>query len=227
MDELVNPGSQVAAGGYMKRINKNQKKGFTLLEIVLVIAMLCILLGAVFYGSDGLEFRRLSPTGTNFIESLNWFIIPYEEDAQGNVIKHSKWLSDGLCHNYIAYQDKINRLTSNFKTLSTQRTEKEDEIVQEQQELSNLQNTLNQIENAIWVINKTYFEEAVNRADWQREISRKNSTIASIEAQNDLIRTLADQLDNIDDMIANLRYEISKDNPANFTVEQIREMKIV
>ena len=37
-------------GGYMKRINKNQKKGFTLLEIVLVIAMLCILLGAVFYG---------------------------------------------------------------------------------------------------------------------------------------------------------------------------------
>ena len=34
----------------MNRINKNQKKGFTLLEIVLVIAMLCILLGAVFFG---------------------------------------------------------------------------------------------------------------------------------------------------------------------------------
>lgn len=37
----------------MKKVVKNNKKGFTLIEIIVVVAMLCILVGAVYAGVSG------------------------------------------------------------------------------------------------------------------------------------------------------------------------------
>lgn len=176
------------------------------------------------YGSDGLEFRRLSPTGSNYIESLDWFIYPYEEDSNGNVIKHSKWLSDDLCKAYKSYQAKIARETPTFKTLTENRTLTIDNRIQQEQELSVLENELKVIENELWVINKTYFDEAPKRSDWQNAVNRKNTKISQINAKKAVIEEVKLNITRIDGQISTLRYSVSVDNPLNFTVNQILEM---
>lgn len=174
------------------------------------------------FGSDGLEFRRLSPTGSNYLEDLSWFMYPFECDANYNVIKKSKWMTSELCVAYLKYQKKITDYTPNFKTLTTNKTNKEDEVVQRETELSALESQLKQIENELWVINKTYMEQAPSRSDWASAVSRKAAKESEINSKNSQIATLKSQVTSFESQLLSLQQALKVEN--NFTSAQIVEM---
>src|SRR5690606_16137785 len=105
------------------------------------------------YGKDGLTFRRLSPTGSNYIEDFSWFLYPFEQDEQGRVIKHSNYMSDGLASGIVEYQNHLASIQGNFESLTTQLTSKQDEIKQREQELSILLTDLKVIMDELDVYN--------------------------------------------------------------------------
>ena len=174
------------------------------------------------YGSDELEFRRLSPTGSNYIEDLSWFMYPFECDENYNVITHSKWMTDALCIAYTKYQKKLEAIGNTFETLTKNKTKKDDEIIQLESELSSLQMAMNQIENELWVINKTYLDQAPNRNDWKTKIAQKEAKQLEINAKNTEIETAKTELVNIELQLFNLRVDVQVEN--NFTADEIIEM---
>jgi len=174
------------------------------------------------YGQDGLEFRRLSPTGSNFIEDFSFFMYPFECDANYNVLKSSNgYMSDKLCIALTKYQDKLKSIQGQFDSLTSQATTKRDEIQQQEQELSVLTVKQNDLENQIDVINYTYTDEAPSRPDWQNINGQLNAVEANIATKKSQIDNLNGQLTSIENQIKQLRESVKVEN--NFTLIQVDE----
>lgn len=50
------------------------------------------------YGSEGLGIEKQNPTGMPYLEDYSYFIAPFERDENKNVLSHSHFMSDELCH---------------------------------------------------------------------------------------------------------------------------------
>ena len=206
-------------------------------------------------GADGLDFRTLSPTGSNFIEDLTWFTYPFEYDKSNgdinvnnyatyrfNITRHSKFMTDELVTAYIRYQTKLKALDPTFKSLVEQRGQLEDDIVQEQKNLSDLESELKVIENELFVVNKTkqdmieenelsQIQNGTNKYDPSRIVeyermrveivARYDAKLAQVNAKNNDIKNINNRLENTNSQIANLREQIKIEN--NFTEREIIE----
>ena len=93
---------------YAKNIGKNKglrlKEGKFLESFNLSIDPENMVTRLKVYGQDGLDFRRLSPTGSNFIEDYSFFMFPFECDSSYNVIQSSNYMSDSLCIALVKYK---------------------------------------------------------------------------------------------------------------------------
>jgi hypothetical protein len=58
------------------------------------------------FGEDDLSIQEVNPTGQNYIQDFSYFINPYTEDELGNILTHSYYMSDSLCHAILVY-DKL------------------------------------------------------------------------------------------------------------------------
>lgn len=174
------------------------------------------------YGQDGLEFRRLSPTGSNYIEDFSFFMYPFECDNNYNVIKSSNgYMSDSLCIALTKYQNKLRLIQGQFDSLTSQATSKRDEIQQHEHELSMLTAKCNDLENQLDVINYTYSDEAPSRSDWQNVNGQLNAVESNIMSKKSLLDTLNIQLTSIENQIKQLRESVRIEN--NFSIKQIDE----
>lgn len=173
------------------------------------------------YGEEGLEFRRLSPTGSNYIEDYSFFMYPFECDANYNVIKHSNYMSDALCIAMTKYKKKLESINGQFGDLTKQATDKRAEIQTREQELSVLEAKRNDLLNQRDMINGTYTDKAPERSDWQDVMDRLNKVLAEIDAKNIEIDGLEAQLRTIQASIDSLRETVRVEN--NFTKEELYE----
>lgn len=174
------------------------------------------------YGEDGLEFRSLSPTGSNYIEDFSWFMYPFECDDNYNVITKSAYMSDELCIALVKYNNLLAEKDGEFKSLVSQRTTTEDSIQQKEQELSVLNTELTTFENELDVINSTYGEDATSRTDYQTCISNINNKKTQITNKNSEITSLENTLTTIDSSVSQLRSILQMEN--NFTDEELLEL---
>lgn len=71
-------------------------------------------------GKDGLGIQRLTTNGANYIEDFSYWMFPFERDTNKNVIKHSDYMSDSLCHAILNYQEKAETLDGQYKNLLEQ-----------------------------------------------------------------------------------------------------------
>src|SRR5690606_6169658 len=69
------------------------------------------------YGENGLSITRVNPTGTPYIEDFSYFMYPFEMDENGNVIKHSRYMSDELCKAIIRYDELVKSKEGVFASL--------------------------------------------------------------------------------------------------------------
>lgn len=97
------------------------------------------------YGKDDLTINEANPTGQSYIEDFSYFMYPFERDENRNVIKHSDYMSDELCHALLDYQEAIQSVEGQFSSLLSQKTDKETQITAKQNEIDELELELAQI----------------------------------------------------------------------------------
>lgn len=60
------------------------------------------------FGKEGLTINEVNPAGTDYIEDFSYFIKPFQRDARRNVLRHSDYMSDELCHALLDYTEFYN-----------------------------------------------------------------------------------------------------------------------
>lgn len=174
------------------------------------------------YGSEGLEFRSLSPTGSNYLEDFSWYMHPFKCDDNFNVIKHSDYMSDSLCIAITKYNKLINTKKGEFESLSSNLTSKNAELVTLLQELSVLETELTTLKLELDLINSTYDEKAPSRPDYQLVMSKINAKNVEIQNKNTLITSKKNQISGIESDILTLKTLLLVEN--NYTRPQLLEL---
>lgn len=175
------------------------------------------------YGADGLDIRRLVPTGSDYIEDYSYYLYPFEHDGNYNVVKKSKYLTDGLCIAILKYNKKLESLQGQFDSLVEQATKQREKIQVDKQQLSVFEAEERNLLNQRDVINATYQDEAPNKKEWQDVIAKLNTVQNQIISQKRVIEAKEYDLNIILTNIKNLSDQVKTEN--NFTKEQIDEWR--
>lgn len=60
------------------------------------------------FGNNGLTIQGVNPAGSSYIEDFSFFMAPFKRDINKNVIEHSAYMTDELCHALLDYQEFYN-----------------------------------------------------------------------------------------------------------------------
>lgn len=98
------------------------------------------------YGKDGLSIQRVNPTGAPYLEDFSFYMYPFQRDENRNVISHSYYMSDDLCHAILDYQEKVEQKKGIFEgyiaqieSLEKTKTQLQTELFQLETELALIQ----------------------------------------------------------------------------------------
>lgn len=83
-------------------------------------------------GSNGLTIHSANPAGSDYIEDFSFFIKPFKRDANRNVLEHSDYMSDDLCHALLDYdefynskKEEIDEFTKRYSEILKQHSEED------------------------------------------------------------------------------------------------------
>lgn len=167
------------------------------------------------YGKEDLTFNSVNPSGTDYIESFDYYLYPFERDVNKNTIKSSNYMSDGLCHALLDYTALVESKQGEFANLLTQKESLQQTLTTKQNELTNLEIDLAIIQDNIDV--KMALEE-----DTSVLLVDKQNKEAEIATKKNEISTVKSDIANVDSQINTLKNTIAKEN--NFTPDQIVEL---
>lgn len=167
------------------------------------------------YGNNDLSIRDVNPTGMDYIESFDYYMYPFQRDEQRNVLQHSNYMSDSLCHAILDYQALIESKKGIFNDLIIQKQTLQETLTQKQNELQVLQTELSKIIDNLDIAN-------ASGQDTSSLIQQKIAKEAEISIKQNEINQINTDIYNIDTQITTLRAEISISS--NFTPEQIIEL---
>ncbi|MED1863210.1 phage tail spike protein [Fictibacillus nanhaiensis] len=165
-------------------------------------------------GDQNIGINRVNPTGSSYIESFEYFLFPFQRDAQGNTIQSSYYMSDGLCHAILDYQDLVETKGTEFATLLSDKETKQTTLATKQNEMSQFQIELIIIDDELEVA-KANGDDLTNL---QQQLATKQSEVDSKQLELDQVES---QIDTIDSQIETLQNILKLEN--NFTPEQIVE----
>ncbi len=94
------------------------------------------------YGKDNLNIRRVNPTGMDYIDSLDYYMYPFERDINRNVIKHSNYMSDELCHAILDHQELVESKSGQFTGLFSQKEDLQTTLTAKENEMQTLQDDM-------------------------------------------------------------------------------------
>jgi phage minor structural protein, N-terminal region len=100
-------------------------------------------------GKDGLTINAISPTGKSYLEDYSYFIFPFQRGVNKNIIEHSDYMSDSLCHAILDYQELVEHNKDQFQLLKAARDGYTTVISTKNFELVDLQNQLKVIYNIV------------------------------------------------------------------------------
>lgn len=128
------------------------------------------------YGKDGLTINAVNLGGSGYLEDFTYFLDGFSRDGDKNVLRHSRYMSDGLCHALYDYTEHVQNLEGSFSgyldTLETLQLQ----LASLEQELTVLNNDLRQILDAIDV-------KQSSGQDASSELAQRQVKEAEIEAK--------------------------------------------
>ncbi len=152
------------------------------------------------FGKDGITINRLNPTGNPYIDDFSYYLYPFQRDSQGNVLSSSDYMSDGLCHAILDYQDLLETKKTEYQTLLDEKSVLLSDMTTLENQMETLQNEKRQIEDEIWIDQKAGLDTTTleqDLANKQAEVDAKQTEIdnkqADIDAKNNEISTLRNQ----------------------------------
>lgn len=140
---LSNRGLRFKEGRYLESLNVTEDSD----EMVTRLKL---------YGQDGLTIRKLTPTGSNYIEDFSWYMYPFKSDGQGNVLQSSDYMSDELCLALESYKKTLATHTGQFESLIEMLLLKQEIILNKKQALSIILTELIVILDELDVYNAAY-----------------------------------------------------------------------
>lgn len=227
----LNRGFKIKYGKYLESLNQEDNTE----EVVTRLKL---------YGKEDLTIRELNPLGTTYIEDLTFFIFPFKRDSYRNVISHSDYMSDELCHALLDYQNLIDSNEDKFQTYRAIKSAYKDNLYIKQSELFSLKTTHKILLDERDILNTKIakksdkVEEADNKnessSDFQMELNTlrieldaKNAEIEAstllVNAKSSEIVFIEADIAVIDTSIAELSARLSIE--ANFTPSLIAERK--
>lgn len=110
------------------------------------------------HGQNDLSLNSVSPTGASGIEDLSFFLYPFERDGNGNVIKSSYYMSDGLAGAILDYYALINSKQTDFDNLLSTRDSLNATLTTQQNDMNQLNTDMAIIQDNLDVqkANETY-----------------------------------------------------------------------
>lgn len=92
----------------------------------------------VLFGKDGLTINGVNPAGTDYIEDFSYYMKPFRRDSRRNVLEHSDYMSDALCHALLDFEEYFNNKTDEYEKLSEQYTNLLKEQLEEEFKLTEI-----------------------------------------------------------------------------------------
>lgn len=167
------------------------------------------------YGLDDISINSLNPTGTDYIDDFSYYMYPFERDINKNIIKHSNYMSDELCHAILDYKEYLETKQGQFANLLTQLETQQTTLDTKENEMLTLRIQLQSIQDNIDIANRA-------ENDPSAYITQKNNKQAEINTKQTEINSILTSIANINSQITTLRNEVSIDN--HFTDELIIEL---
>lgn len=181
----INRGFTINYGRYLKSLSRESKSD----EMVTRLKV---------FGKDGMSIQRLNINGQNYLEDYSFFLYPFQRDANHNVVEHSYYMSDQLCHAILDYSEYMTSKRNQFTNLLSQRTPFEQALTTKKNELATLQEQMAVIDNNI-DINKSM------NYDYASLIIQKNAKQSEINSKNGEISLINSSLTSIDTQITVLK----------------------
>ncbi|TBL76248.1 phage tail spike protein [Paenibacillus thalictri] len=166
------------------------------------------------FGKDSLSIQQLNLTGSNYIEDYSSILYPFERDEQRNVLSHSDYISDGLCHAILDYQLLVQSQQGQFSALLLQLETLQQNKTSEENVLAGLKEEFVVIDNNISLAN-------ANKMETTSLVAAKNEKQQQIDSQNEVIAGIQAQIDGIEQQINSIRDTLKLDK--NFTNDQLIE----
>ncbi len=156
-------------------------------------------------GKDGIVINSVNPTGQSYLDDFSYFLYPFERDEKRNVIKHSDYMDDDLCHAILDYNELVNKEGSSFYLLLNQKKDLEATKTTQENTLFTLEKIeLQQILDKITVAKKA----GDDTKDLIKQRDAKQLEVTSKKAE---ISTTANQISKITEEIAVLKDRLSMD----------------
>ncbi|MFG3445408.1 hypothetical protein ACGFZ1_12115 [Bacillus velezensis] len=156
-------------------------------------------------GKDGIVINSVNPTGQSYLDDFSYFLYPFERDEKRNVIKHSDYMDDDLCHAILDYNELVNKEGSSFYLLLNQKKDLEAIKTAQENTLFTLEKIeLQQILDKITVAKKA----GDDTKDLIKQRDAKQLEVTSKKAE---ISTTANQISKITEEIAVLKDRLSMD----------------
>jgi len=197
-------------------------------------------------GLDGLSINAVNPMGSNYIEDFSYFIAGFVQDANGNVLAESPYMSNELCKSLIAYDILIASNKGVYSAYLTQLQTAQELLITKQNELSVLQIAMNVITDNLDIAQSTLGAIAIAEAvvlvaqmhsqqilmdTKNAEIVATNVSITAINAQITALQTLLNVANNF--TLAEIRertqFVLEKDwqNDNYFDVQELYDASII
>ncbi|MFK3936701.1 phage tail protein [Alkalihalobacillus sp. NPDC078783] len=164
-------------------------------------------------GTNGLTINRINPTGQSYIDDFSFYLYPFKRDEDGNVITHSEYMSDDLCHALLDYNKLVDDNSNKFKDLLEQRSKQEEVITNEEWELVDKRTELQIAKDLLFTADESGFEDT---APYVTEQTKAEKVVKSQESK---LNSERDKLDNINKDIAALNTLLRLEN--NLTKAQL------
>lgn len=158
------------------------------------------------YGKDTLDISGITPNGQPYIEDYSYYMFPYDENSQGQVLQSSYYMSDGLVKSLKNYEKKVADNADEFKRLKALKNAQMDIITNQEQILSDYNIELRLAWDRLDVSNKDEQSETpeheeliIKKRQWEARVANQESHLVALKGQLEQIehdiQTLANSLD--------------------------------
>lgn len=147
------------------------------------------------YGAEGLTFRNLSPTGSNYLEDFGLYMYPFKRDENKNIIQSSYYMSDSLCSALADYTQTLTDAQGVFDDILSDLSDAQDRLQKREQELSVLRTELVQIMESIDTLNSA---GESGSAEHQQKVLEKTAKEDEIVVKESEITLIKEELEDIE-----------------------------
>ncbi|PGZ96937.1 hypothetical protein COE51_16330 [Bacillus pseudomycoides] len=167
------------------------------------------------YGANDMSVQGINPTGQDYVDDFSYYLYPFQRDGNKNVISHSDYMSDELCHAILDYNFLLNNKFTDLNDLLTQKSIK-------QTLLTGLQNELNALQSDFTIILDDIEIAKDNGENLNSLYTQKSAKQSEINNKNNQIKSKQGEIDTIDRLIRGIGTELKLEN--NFNSSLLNEL---